>query len=209
MEKDSSIVSESSSSSSEENGQSQNDESRSSGDTSQHLLGHRETVVVNRSKALVYVALLVTALTLSVGAFFATERSENNEFEAEVSCWEAELALCCRHLMIIHSNNDYIHPLFARHSFKPSPPISLITSMQKSKAHTVQLGPSQHPWEQVRWTPELPGRTSPCRTTVFESKRVSSYHLVRAFHLHLSSNLKSAKVGKPMLTKKCRTGEMT
>ena len=48
-------------------------------------LTHKETKAVNRSKALVYLALLVAAISVGVGTYFVFRNAESRNFETSVS----------------------------------------------------------------------------------------------------------------------------
>ena len=64
--------------------QSNNTNTRSDGSTSNGSFTKDETKVVNRTKLIVYISLLVTGLAISVSAYFFVKNKELSDFEAEV-----------------------------------------------------------------------------------------------------------------------------
>lgn len=61
-----------------------NTNNRSDGSTSNESFGKEETKIVNRTKLIVYITLLLTSVAISVVAFFFVKNSEESVFEAEV-----------------------------------------------------------------------------------------------------------------------------
>jgi hypothetical protein len=64
--------------------QSNNTTGRSDGSTSNGSFTKDETRAVNRTKALVYICLLLAGVAISVAAYFFAKNKEQNDFEAEV-----------------------------------------------------------------------------------------------------------------------------
>jgi hypothetical protein len=58
---------------------------RSDGSTSNGSFVREDTRIVNRTKAIVYICLLLASIAISVAAFFFVKKSEESVFEAEVS----------------------------------------------------------------------------------------------------------------------------
>ena len=52
-----------------------------------HLTG-KETKAVNRTKVLVILVLIASALSMSLAAYYATAKSEQESFESSVSYYE-------------------------------------------------------------------------------------------------------------------------
>ena len=50
----------------------------------ENLLGHKETRAVNRSKFLVYLALLLAAAGIGTATYFIARRGESDGFESDV-----------------------------------------------------------------------------------------------------------------------------
>lgn len=64
--------------------QSNNTNGRSDGSTSNGSFTKHETKVVNRTKVLVYISLLLAGGAISVAAYFFAKNKEQSDFEAEV-----------------------------------------------------------------------------------------------------------------------------
>jgi hypothetical protein len=65
--------------------QSNNTNIRSDGSTSNGSFTKDETKVVNRTKLIVYITLLLAGVAISITAYFFAKNKEQNDFEAEVS----------------------------------------------------------------------------------------------------------------------------
>jgi hypothetical protein len=59
-------------------------DSHASSDTSQSSIGRQETTAVNRSKLVVYLALLIAAAAMGTATYFYMAIEEQDDFESEV-----------------------------------------------------------------------------------------------------------------------------
>lgn len=138
--------------------------------TKEEPLTLRETVAVNRSKVLVYIAIVLAACAVGFLTYYFTSSEERADFQRSVSTVVV-------HEVLVRLG---LHRDWASHIslFRSSLPLLMRLSTTPTTTLSISWGNFKfwlHPW--LRWVTAgtFPGRTLRCHTLISEPRRQKSF----------------------------------